>query len=79
MAGDRSGGDEPHSVKLMKFLSDDALAYVTAYYATLDPASPPDAPAPKYDDPVAAGKIAAEPCAKCHGENGVSHKPVFPV
>jgi len=72
--GDRSGGEEPHSVKLMKFLSDDALANVAAYYATLDPAPPPDAPAPKYDDPVAAGKIAAEPCAKCHGENGVSHK-----
>jgi cytochrome c553 len=73
-----SGGDEPHSVKLMKFLSDDALANVAAYYATLDPAPPPDAPAPKYDDPVAAGKIAAEPCAKCHGENGVSHKAGVP-
>ena len=31
-------------------------------------------PAPKYVDPVAAGKTAAEPCTKCHGENGVSHK-----
>src|SRR5271166_1219803 len=40
--GDRLGGDEPHSVKLMKFLSDDALANVAAYYATLDPAPPPD-------------------------------------
>ena len=76
--GDRSGGDEPHSLMLMKFLSDDAIANVSAYYATLDPASPPDAPAPKYDDPVAAGKIAAEPCAKCHGENGVSHKAGVP-
>jgi cytochrome c553 len=76
--GDRSGGDEPHSLMLMKFLSDDAIANVSAYYATLDPASPPNAPAPKYDDPVAAGKIAAEPCAKCHGENGVSHKAGVP-
>ena len=72
--GDRAGGGEAHNMKLMKFLSDEALANVAAYYASLDPASPPDAPAPKYVDPVAAGKAAAEPCAKCHGENGVSHK-----
>ncbi|MBV8442507.1 MAG: c-type cytochrome [Hyphomicrobiales bacterium] len=77
-ADQRSGSDEPHSVKLMKFLSDDALADVAAYYATLDPASPPDAPAPTWADPIAAGKIAAEPCAKCHGENGVSHKAGVP-
>src|SRR5271165_3427715 len=76
--GDRSGGDEPHSMKLMKFFSDDALANVAAYYASLDPAPPPDTPAPKYVDPVAAGKAAAEPCAKCHGENGVSHKAGVP-
>jgi cytochrome c553 len=76
--GDRSGGDEPHHLRLMKFFSDEALANVAAYYASLDPASPPDAPALKYDDPVAAGKTAAEPCAKCHGENGVSHKAGVP-
>jgi cytochrome c553 len=76
--GDRAGGDKPHSAKLMKFFSDEALANVAAYYASLDPASPPDAPAPKYDDPVAAGKAAAEPCAKCHGDNGVSHKTGIP-
>jgi cytochrome c553 len=76
--GDRLGGGAAHSTKLMRFLSDDALASVAAYYASLDPASPPDAPAPKYDDPVAAGKTASEPCAKCHGENGVSHKAGIP-
>jgi cytochrome c553 len=76
--GDRPGGGEPHSKKLMKFFSDDALANVAAYYASLDPASPPDAPAPKYDDPVAAGKTVSQPCAKCHGENGVSHKAGVP-
>jgi cytochrome c553 len=76
--GDRPGGGAPHSTKLMKFFSDDALANVAAYYASLDPAAPPDTPAPKYDDPVAAGKIAAEPCAKCHGESGVSHKAGVP-
>jgi cytochrome c553 len=76
--GDRAGGDEAHSAKLMKFFSDEALANVAAYYASLDPASPRDAPATKYVDPVAAGKTAAEPCAKCHGENGVSHKAGVP-
>jgi cytochrome c553 len=76
--GDRTGGREAHSMKLMKFFSDEALANLAAYYASLDPASPPDAPAPKYVDPVAAGKAAAEPCAKCHAENGVSHKAGVP-
>jgi cytochrome c553 len=76
--GDRPGGDDPHSMRLMKFFSDEALAKVAAYYASLDPASPPDTPAPTYVDPVAAGKAAAEPCAKCHGENGVSHKAGVP-
>jgi cytochrome c553 len=72
--GDRAGGGEAHNVKLMKFFGDEALADLAAYYASLDPASPTDAPAPNYVDPVAAGKAAAQPCTKCHGENGVSHK-----
>ena len=75
--GDRLGGGESH-VNLLKFLSDAALANLAAYYASLDPALPPDAPAPKYVDPVAAGKAAAEPCTNCHGENGVSHKEGVP-
>lgn len=75
--GDPTGG-EAHNMKLMKFFSNEALANLAAYYASLDPASPPDAPAPKYVDPVAAGKAAAEPCAKCHGESGVSHKAGVP-
>ena len=72
--GERASGGAAHDMKLMKFLSDEALANVAAYYASLDPATPADAPPPNYIDPVAAGKAAAEPCAKCHGENGVSHK-----
>lgn len=72
---DRSGSDEPHR---MKFLGDDALANAAAYYGSLDPAPPPDTPAPKWADPIAAGKIAAESCAKCHGEDGVSHKAGVP-
>jgi cytochrome c553 len=75
--GDRAGGDEAHKMKL-KFFSDEALANLAAYYGTLDPASPTDAPAPNIVDPVAAGKAAAEPCSKCHGENGVSHKAGVP-
>ena len=75
--GDPTGGGEAHN-KLTKFFSDEALANLAAYYASLDPASPRDAPAPNDVDPVAAGKAAAEPCAKCHGENGVSHKAGVP-
>jgi cytochrome c553 len=75
--GDRAGGGEAH-MNLVKFLNDPALANLAAYYASLDPASPADAPAPGYVDPVAAGKAAAEPCAKCHGDNGVSHKAGVP-
>ena len=65
-------------MRLMKFFSDEALAKVAAYYASLDPAPPPEGPAPKYVDPIAAGKAAAAPCAKCHGDNGVSHKEGVP-
>ena len=76
--GDTAGADEPHSSKLMKFLSDDALANVAAYYASLDPAPPAVTPMPNWVDPIAAGKTAAKPCAKCHGENGVSYKAGVP-
>jgi cytochrome c553 len=62
----------------MKFLSDNALAKVAAYFASLDPGPPPDGAPPKYDDPVAAGKAASAPCAKCHGDNGISHKEGVP-
>ena len=66
-------------MKLTKYLSDPALANLSAYYASFSiRGSPPDMPAPKYVDPVAAGKTAAEPCTKCHGENGVSHKEGVP-
>ena len=55
---------------------DDALVKVSAYYASLDPARP--APAPKVaaaSDPLAAAKSAAQACAGCHGDNGVSATP----
>ncbi len=57
----------------VKFLSDDALVKVAAYYANLDQATPSNAkPAPAKPDPVQAGKAAASGCAGCHGEGGIS-------
>ena len=62
----------------VRFISDDALVKVAAYYASLDPAEPePGAPA-VYLDPVQAGKTAAAGCAGCHGETGVSKTPGIP-
>ena len=60
----------------VKFLSDDALVKVTAYYANLDPAQPAAAPSAKAaakSDPVSAGKAAAAGCAGCHGDIGISN------
>lgn len=66
----------------VKFLSDDALVKVAAYYASLDPAQPlaksTGKPIPAQPDPVAAGKAAAAACAGCHGETGVSKTPGMP-
>jgi cytochrome c553 len=66
----------------VKFLSDDALVKVAAYYASLDPAQPVAASAAKGGtakaDPVQAGKAAAAGCAGCHGEAGVSKTPGMP-
>jgi cytochrome c553 len=58
----------------VKFLSDDALIKVAAYFAGLDPAAAPAAAAgPAKPDPVQAGKtIAAAACAGCHGNAGVT-------
>lgn len=74
----------------VKFLNDDALFKVAAYYASLDPAPPavaggakaaagkPDSSAPGKGDPVQAGKAAAAPCAGCHGDGGVTRTPGMP-
>ncbi len=60
----------------VKFLNDDALVKVAAYYASLEP-SAPAVPAggklaPAKPDPIQAGKAAAAACAGCHGDTGVS-------
>lgn len=66
----------------VKYLSDDALLKVAAYYASLDPAQPARSPkstaSPAKSDPVSAGKAAAAACAGCHGETGISKTPGMP-
>ena len=66
----------------VKFLKDDALVKVAAYYASLEPAEPLVADSGKraapLPDPLAAGKAAAAACAGCHGEAGVSAMPGTP-
>ena len=78
-------GSRPQSAMTgaVKFLSDDALVKVSAYYGSLDPARPaatpkPSAKAPAQKDPLLAGKAAAEACGGCHGDNGVSKTPGSP-
>ena len=62
----------------VRFISDDALVKVAAYYASLDPAQPEAGAVATYVDPVQAGKTAAAACAGCHGEAGVSKTPGIP-
>lgn len=64
----------------VRFLSDDGLVRVAAYYASLDPPPRPAAarPVPPRPDPVQAGKSAAEGCGSCHGETGVTAMPGSP-
>jgi len=73
----QSGARDDHAMEgAVKFLNDDALVKVAAYYASLEP---PPLAAPEATskvaaplDPMAAGKAAAAACAGCHGESGVS-------
>lgn len=65
----------------VRFLSDDALVKVSAYYASLDSAQPAPKsakPAAVKRNPVAAGKAAAAGCGGCHGEKGISSVPGMP-
>ncbi|HEU4352064.1 MAG TPA: c-type cytochrome [Burkholderiales bacterium] len=66
---------------IVRYLSDDALVKVAAYYASLDPPRPAAAPgkaAAAKSDPLQAGKAAAAACGACHGEAGVSAMPGMP-
>ncbi len=65
----------------VRFLSEDALVNVAAYYASLDPPQlrvSKGARGAKKLDPVAAGRAVAAGCAGCHGEGGVSKTPGTP-
>ena len=73
--------DDKAMIAAVRFLSDDALIKVSAYYASLEPARPSAASAAKGSarpDPLTAGKAAAAGCAGCHGEGGVSKIPGMP-
>jgi len=64
----------------VRYLSEDALVNVAAYYASLEPprpAAPPKA-TPASADPLQAGRDAAAACGGCHGETGVSSTPGMP-
>ena len=66
-------------ISAIKFLSDEALIKVSAYFASLDPAPVPGGPsAAAKPDAVEAGKTAAAACAGCHGDAGVSQIPGIP-
>jgi cytochrome c553 len=65
-------GDNPMA-NAVKFLNDDALVKVAAYFANLDPAQPnPNDRTAAVLDPVSAGKAAAASCVGCHGDHGTS-------
>lgn len=77
-------GQRAHSpvTGAVKFMDDDALMKVAAYFASLDPpkpaASPKGAAGASRNDPVAVGKAVAQQCSGCHGDNGVSGMPGTP-
>jgi cytochrome c553 len=63
----------------VRYLREDALVNVAAYYASLEPPRPASGSKPGADsDPVQAGKNAAAACAGCHGEAGVTSMPGTP-
>ena len=64
----------------VRFLRDDALVNVSAYYASLEPARAAASPAKAApdSDPLAAARAAAAACSGCHGEAGVTSVPGMP-
>ena len=61
-----------------KYLNEEALINVSAYYGSLDPPQPASIAAPAASDPLERGKAAAASCGGCHGEHGVSKIPGMP-
>ncbi len=65
----------------VKYMNDDAIMKVSAYYASLEPADPSGGSAktaPAKPSAVSVGKAAAAGCAGCHGEAGISKTPGMP-
>ncbi|MFS8085376.1 MAG: c-type cytochrome, partial [Acidobacteriota bacterium] len=65
----------------VKYMNDDAIMKVSAYYASLEPAEPSSGSAkaaPAKPSAVSAGKAAAAGCGGCHGEDGISKTPGMP-
>jgi len=60
----------------VKYMNDDAIMKVSAYYASLDPAEPVSGGSAKATtakpNAISAGRAAASGCGGCHGEDGVS-------
>ena len=77
----KSGAREDESMAgAVKYLNDEALVQVAAYYASLEPArvSALKAGEKVERDPVAEGKAAAAACAGCHGADGNATIPGVP-
>ena len=78
-AGGRGSNTMANTVK---YMNDDAIMKVSAYYASLEPAEPSGGgsakTAPAKPNAVSAGKAAAAGCGGCHGEAGISTTPGMP-
>ncbi len=75
LSGQRSDSAMHNAVK---FLNDDALVKVAAYYASLEPAQAKPASHAAKPDAFEAGKKAAETCTGCHGDAGITKTPGMP-
>lgn len=66
----------------VKYMNDDAIMKVSAYYASLEPAEPGSGSGAKTrvikPNAISAGKSAAVGCGGCHGEVGISNTPGMP-
>lgn len=79
----RTGARDDHAMEsAVKFLNDEALVRVAAFYASLEPPPPLAVETAKKGaappEPLAAGKAAAEACGGCHGSAGISATPGTP-
>ena len=76
-------GGRSHKVmtNTVKYMNDDAIMKVSAYYASLEPADPVGGSAKAAQagpNALSAGKAAAASCGGCHGETGISSTPGMP-